>query len=366
MYWVIIIFWAFGFLVLWKIPLLREATHPDAPSSRVSVIIPARNEERNIGQLLDSLALQTCHLWEITVVDDHSSDNTADIAKSHGVHVLSSAPLPDGWLGKPWACSQGAEAATGEILVFLDADTFLEPDGIARILKAHKQLGGLLSIQPYHCMEKAYEKLAAFFNVITLAGTGAFSLFKDSMKHRGGFGPCLVCNRQDYFTVGGHGRARAEVLESMVLADAFREARLSVACYGGRDAISFRMYPDGFRSMIDGFSKGFAEGANAISVPMLVLLVAWITGGISETRHLIQAAFGFGETSVLLWAGLSACFSAQLYWMLRRIGNFGLWPCLLYPVPLIFFVIIFFRSLVLRMGIGKLSWKGRQVKGPNL
>jgi len=362
-YWLLIIFWACGFVALWKIPLLRKVSSKDVSSSSVSVIIPARNEEQTLDRLLDSLAMQTCRPHEITVVDDHSEDGTADIAIAQGVHVLASAPLPDGWLGKPWACSQAAEAATGDILVFLDADTFLEPDAIARMLNTHDRVGGLLSIQPYHRMEKAVEKLSAFFNIITMSGTGAFSLLKGKVKPRGAFGPCLVCFRQDYFTVGGHGRARAEVLESMGLADAFRKAQLPVTCYGGKGTISFRMYPDGFRSMTEGFSKGFAEGAGAISLPMLVLLVAWITGAVSETRHLIQTAFSVGHGSVIVWAGLYVGYSVQVYWMLRRIGNFGLWPCLFYPVPLIFFVILFFRSLLLTINVGTSSWKGRRVKG---
>ena len=211
-------------------------------------------------------------------------------------------------------------------------------------------------------MEKAYEKLAAFFNIIIMAGTGSFSLFAAKFATRGAFGPCLICRRENYFVVGGHGRARTEVLESMGLAGAFREARLPVSCYGGKGTVLFRMYPDGLHSLIDGFSKGFAEGANAISLTMLVLLVAWVTGGISGTRHLIQSVLGFGEVPVLFWAGLYVGFSAQIFWMLRRIGNFGLLPCILYPLPLLFFVLVFFRSLLLKVGLGKVSWKGRWVK----
>ena len=143
-----------------------------------------------------------------------------------------------------------------------------------------------------------------FFNIITMAGTGAFSLFTSKIKPRGAFGPCLVCCRQDYFAVGGHGRARAQLLESMGLADAFREAGLPVSCYGGKGAVSFQMYPAGFRSMIDGFSRGFGEGAKAISIPMLVLLVAWVTGGMSVTRHLIQSTFSHTDGSLFVWAGL--------------------------------------------------------------
>ncbi len=362
MYWMLLIFWALGFLLLWKIPLLRNANLSGCSGTLVSVIIPARNEEQNLGRLLNSLASQTCRPMEVLVIDDHSTDGTADIALAYEVRLISSAPLPGRWLGKPWACWQAAERAAGEILVFLDADTFLEPDGIARIVVEHERVGGLLSVQPYHRMERAYEKLAAFFNIITMAGTGSFSIFAGKFATRGAFGPCLICRREDYFAAGGHGRARAQVLESMGLARAFRESRLPVSCYGGKGAVLFRMYPNGFRSMIDGFSKGFAEGANAISFAMLVLLVAWVTGGISETRHLIQAVFEFGEVQVLFWAGLYLGFSAQVYWMLRRIGNFGILPCILYPLPLVFFVIVFFRSLLLSMGMGKVSWKGRQVK----
>ena len=139
--------------------------------------------------------------------------------------------------------------------------------------------------------------------------------------------------------------------------------RLPVSCYGGKDAVLFRMYPDGLRAMIDGFSKGFAEGASAISFSMLALLVAWITGGVSVTRHLIQSVFGLGEMSIILWICLYVGFSSQIYWMLRRIGNFGILTCIFYPLSLIFFVLVFFRSLLFRMGIGDVFWKGRRVKG---
>jgi len=296
------------------------------------------------------------------VVDDHSTDKTANIAREYGVQVIHSNPLPKGWHGKPWACWQGAVKAKGDTFLFLDADTFLKPDGLAKILDEHARMGGLLSVQPYHQMKRTYEKLAAFFNIITMAGTGSFSLFKGNYAARGAFGPCLVCRREDYFLTGGHGRARHQVLESMGVAGAFREAHLPVSSYGGKGAVLFRMYPDGLRTMIDGFSKGFAEGANAISFFMLVMLIAWVTGGVSATRHLIQSAVGGGGMSVMLWACLYVGFSGQIYWMLRRIGNFGIFPCILFPIPLVFFVLVFARSLLIKKGIGKVFWKGRRVE----
>jgi 4,4'-diaponeurosporenoate glycosyltransferase len=239
LYWILLVFWAIGFMVLWKIPLLRSTHTSTVSEASVSVIVPARNEERNLGRLLSSLKSQTCCPKEIMVVDDHSTDKTRDEALSYGVCVINSKEIPEGWLGKPWACWQGAREATENILVFLDADTHLAPDGLAKILNAQQRAGGLISIQPYHRMKRAYEKLSAFFNIITMAGTGAFSLFAGKIPVRGAFGPCLVCYREDYFKTGGHHRARDQVLESMGLADAFREARLAVSCYGGKGACLF-------------------------------------------------------------------------------------------------------------------------------
>ncbi len=363
MYWILLGFWLLGFMVLWKIPLLRITDISGICDTSVSVIIPARNEAKTIGRLLVSLKSQTYRPTEITVVDDHSTDDTKGVALSYGAAAINSKAMPQGWFGKPWACWQGAGAASGDVLVFLDADTQLAPDGLARIVTEHKRAGGLISVQPYHQMKRAYEKLSAFFNIITMAGTGSFSLFAGKFAARGAFGPCLICSREDYFKTGGHSRARHQVLESMGVAGAFREAGLPVSCYGGKGAVLFRMYPDGLGSLTEGFSKGFAEGAGAISFLMLLLLVAWVAGGVSVTRHLIQSALGFGDVPFAFWVCLYGGFSAQIYWMLRRIGNFGPLTSVFYPLPLVFFVLVFFRSLLVKMGLGRVFWKGRQVKG---
>lgn len=175
LYIVLLLCWAFGFLFLWRIPLLKHANHRHFDSSRVSIIIPARNEGNNLSRLLQSIRYQTMVPGETIVVDDHSEDETAAVAKKWGCTLMRSPNLPPGWLGKSWACWQGALAARGEILLFLDADIFLTHDGFAKILSAFSQNGDILSVQPYHRMEKLYEQLSAFFNIITMAGLNAFT-----------------------------------------------------------------------------------------------------------------------------------------------------------------------------------------------
>jgi 4,4'-diaponeurosporenoate glycosyltransferase len=356
-------FWLLGFVFLWRIPYPRKRGHSNSDSSDVSIIIPARNEERNLAILIPSLKLQTLKPLEVIVVDDHSEDGTAAMAEGEGCVVLRSAALPQNWAGKPWACWQGANQAKGDILLFLDADTFLEPDGLSNILGEHGEKKGLLSVQPFHQMKKAYEKLSAFFNIVAMGGLRAFTLLGNKLPPLGAFGPCMVCSREDYFAVGGHSneKVRGEILESLALGKEFLRAERNVSCCGGKGAISFRMYPAGLPSLIEGFSKGFGTGANAMSLGNLFVMVCWIFGCCSVSRHLIQALILGDMTELYGWALLDGLYAAQIHWMLLRIGNFGVLTALVFQVPLVFFVVVFGVSLFRIFFKRSVPWKGRTV-----
>lgn len=112
---------------------LRPAPHQPM-AKNVSVVIPARDEEDRIGPALRALAGDP-HVAELIVVDDQSSDGTADVAAAAGARVVRGAPLPDGWVGKPWALQQGLEAATGHWLVTLDADVEPQPGFVAALVR---------------------------------------------------------------------------------------------------------------------------------------------------------------------------------------------------------------------------------------
>lgn len=355
-------FWVLGFIFLWKIPLLKKGNKLHGLSYKISIIIPARNEEKTLGHLLDSIERQTLKPHEVIVIDDQSEDATAEVARREGCIVMTSKELPDGWTGKPWACWQGAQKATGDIFLFLDADTFLEPEGLSKIVSTLLRKKGLLSIQPFHKMEKTYERLSAIFNIIAMAGMNAFTPLGPRLKPMGAFGPCMICSREDYFQVGGHEKAHGEVLESLAIGKEFLKANKEVHCYGGKETISFRMYPGGLRSLIEGFSKGFGTGANALSVVSLFMIVGWVFGGVGVTRQLVQSAI-LGDLSGLFgWFALDVLYIFQIHWMLFRIGNFGFSTALLFPIPLLFFVIVFMTSILRIFLIRKVRWKGRDVK----
>jgi 4,4'-diaponeurosporenoate glycosyltransferase len=357
------LFWLLGFCFLWRIPNPKKTDHPSGASTDASIVIPARNEEQNLATLIDSLKHQTLKPLEIIVVDDHSEDGTAAIAQREGCAVLRSERLPEGWAGKPWACWQGAKKAGGTLLVFLDADTFLEPEGLSRLLHEYEGKRGLLSVQPFHQMKKGYEKLSAFFNIVAMGGVRAFTLLGHKLSPLGAFGPCMVCSREDYFAVGGHSdeKVRGEILESLAFGKLFLRANRSVRCYGGKGSISFRMYPAGLSSLVEGFSKGFGTGANAMSLGSLLMMVCWIFGCCSVSRRLIQALLLGDMTELYGWALLDGLYAAQIYWMLQRIGNFGFLTALLFQVPLVFFVTVFGLSLLRIFLMKRVPWKGRTV-----
>ena len=356
------LFWLFGFIFFWKVYYPRSSGRFDETSSKISIIIPARNEEKNLGRLLGSLKGQTLKAHENIVVDDHSEDLTAEIGREAGCIVISSKELPEGWTGKPWACWQGAHKATGDIFAFLDADTFLESDGLSKIFSTYLEHGGLLSIQPFHRMEKIYERLSAIFNIAIMAGMNSFTVWGSRRKPSGAFGPCMVCSRQDYFAVGGHEKVRGEILESISFGREFLKSGREVRCYGGKGTISFRMYPEGLPSLIEGFGKGFGTGANAMSLGNLFMMVCWVTGGVAVTRHLLQVAFWTDPVALGVWVTLDAFYILQIHWMLRRIGNFGFYTPLFFQIPLLIFIVLFFSSLLRIFVVRRVKWKGRMIK----
>jgi len=354
-----LLFCLLGLLLFWRVPVPKRARSKHEPS--VSVVIPARNEERSLGRLLASLARQEPPVAEVIVVDDDSVDSTARIAVEGGAVLLRSRPLPAGWTGKPWACWQGAERARGERLLFLDADTWLEPHGVADIVEEHGERGGLLSVQPYHCMSRAYERLGALFNLITMMGLGAFTIAGDRLPARAAFGPCVMTSREDYCRVGGHERAAGAVLEGFPLGRAYSSNGLPLRCLGGRGCVSFRMYPGGLREMVDGLAKGFATGAGAIPCWLLVAVVAWVTGAVSTTRHALALSAGTGVESTA-WLAVAALYAGQMRWMLTRVGNYGWWPAVLFPIPIAFFIGVFVLSFFRTTLRKHVSWKGRAVR----
>jgi len=355
------VFWSLGFFFLFRIPRCRKSSGKIKSYPSVSIIIPARNEEKSLPVLLESLKDQDFTPDEIIVVIDRSEDRTKKIAESAGVITIQSEPLPKGWVGKTWACHQGSQAAKGNILVFLDADTCIEKDGLNKIVGTCLIRDGVVSIQPYHKTERLYEQLSAFFNIIVMGAMGTFTIVGNLLKPIGLFGPCVVMRKKYYLEIGGHIAVKGEVVEDLALGNKLKKRKIPIYCYGGKGTISFRMYPNGIRELVDGWSKGFATGAIKTYIPILLAIIAWVGGGISATMYVIEAISNMNAISILVWTLTYLGYTMQIYWMLFRLGTFRFYTALFYPVSLIFFLVIFLRSFFLIFISRRVRWKGTTI-----
>lgn len=336
--------------------LIPRREDADEDGGRLSVIIPARNEEKNLPFILDSLLAQTRKPWEIIVVDDGSEDRTAEIARSYGVTLVANPPLPPGWTGKTWAVWNGYLHSAGDTLAFLDTDLRLEPRALELLLAARSRSGGVVSVVPYHYTEKLYERLALVFNVL---GVFAFtSPFERINPQQGLYGSCIVTSRQDYEAVNGHESIRSEVMDDLSLGKRYREAGLPVTNYLGAGLISFRMYPNGINSEIQGFGKSAVLGTAKLSARTVSLVALWFIGLVVSSGALF---LWFTPWEVPLLAGY-LLYTLQLYYWLRDVGGFGRLMPLLHVFSTLFVLLVMLYSAYQVMFLGHVSWKGRNIQ----
>jgi len=344
-----------GLFLLWKMERLKS--FKKSFPSKVSIVIPARNEFKRISPLLQSIQSQASLIHEYIVVDDNSTDGTATLAKTLGAKVVSAPPLPKGWFGKPWACYQGAKVATGDVLMFLDADVKILPQGMEAMLSEFNKDRTPLSIQPYHMMKKGYESLSLFFNLIAMMTTGLFTPLGSRMNASSFFGPCQIISKEDYWKVDGHAVAKHAVLEDMVLGEALRKSTgKNVRSRAGRGVIVFRMYGEGLRALIEGWTKNFATGAKLIPTWLMVLISLWMTGMFTALLSGLAPFMWQDQTYLIgyLFVGLTT-------WLLsRKVGNFSPFIIMLFPIQLTFFLWLFIRSSI-RSNQKKVTWKGREL-----
>jgi 4,4'-diaponeurosporenoate glycosyltransferase len=347
-----------AWLLLWRLPGWTSSAegHAGARPS-VCVVVPARNEERALPRLLESLRDQRFRPDQIVVVDDHSTDRTAEVVRRYPeVTVIASRPLPDGWTGKCWACWQGAQAAAGEIIVFIDADVVLGPEALERAVDEHAGRGGLLSVQPLHRVGSWVESLSLPFNVVAVMGIGVGAAIATAPT-RAAAGPFMVCGRDDYLAVDGHRAVRGEVVEDLALGRRFDEHALPVTCLAGVADVSFRMYAGGWRDLVTGWSKNFATGARFTPVVRGVAVALWITASLTAAWWIVeQAASGWPGAAVA--AVVYVAFAAQYAVLGYRVGRFGP-AALAWPLLVTFFTAVFAWSLVATFVLRRVRWRDR-------
>src|SRR6266545_1080565 len=217
-------------------------THPNlsdiAPASGelVSVIVPARNEASTIETIVRSVLGSAYRPFELLVVDDRSTDDTAAILRRLGaedrrVRLVPGAPLPDGWYGKPWACEQGYREARGDLLLFTDADTRHHPELLGRAVAAlRRERAGLLTVAPHQRCVTFWERLVMPQIWLLLALRYHPRRVNRARRERDVIanGQFILAPREAYEAVGTHAAVRNEVAEDLALAQSFFRSGRSI------------------------------------------------------------------------------------------------------------------------------------------
>lgn len=353
-----------GSLILWKAPRVTRSDQSTQPNS-LSIIIPARNEESNLPTLLKSLTKQSLQPLEIIVVDDHSEDQTVTVAEQYGAKVVQLKEMKVDWVGKSAGCWAGANASKGDRLLFLDADCFLpHKTSLAKInqsFDAQKEKG-ILSIQPYHEIKRAYENLSVLFNIMVLAGMNRFSILGKKLEPAGAFGPSLLCSRDFYFGIGGHESVKESLMENIDLGKLVLEKDRPVSLLSGKDSLHFRMYPDGIRSLIQGWSKSFATASGSTHPVILIGTSLWMAGAFITFFALLYTLIQGSAVGIILTVIGYLLFYLLFLRMARLAGNFSPLVLFVYPVIFIFFVSIFIWSFIKTFLFKTVDWKGRKVE----
>lgn len=340
--------------------LVPPAVTEAAP--RVSIIVPARDEAHNLPRLLASLARLSPPAAEVIVVDDHSTDGTGDLARAAGATVLVPPPLPPGWLGKSWACHAGAAVATGELLLFTDADTEHGPAslGQAAALLATRD-AALVSAVPTHRIEATWERLQGPFHLLLLAACRAGDAPTDGAR-RFSIGQYLLFRRADYERIGGHAAVAGKIAEDLHLAARLTGAGGRFALLRAPDAPAVRMYPEGPRAFLRGWRRSIRAGLDAAGASGGVELVA-IIGWLLGVPLSLAAAMTVGHAGAT--AGFAAAYLATTVELARRqrlVGRLPAWSALAFPLAVVAFVAVSAAAAFDRARGAPVRWRGRSVE----
>jgi glycosyltransferase involved in cell wall biosynthesis len=329
------------------------------PHVTVSAIVPARNEEAAIAAAVESLAAQP-EIGEIFVVNDQSTDGTSAALEKLSSRfaklcVLETKELPSGWVGKNHAVSLGAAEATGEWLLFTDADGVHLPGSTARALADAAASGaGLVSYSPEQETCTWWERALIPFIYTRLAQKFSYDAVNDpESPAAAASGQYLMIRRADYDRIGGHKAVAGEVLEDVALAQLAKQAGVRLHFASGHGIMRVRMYRT-FGAMWEGWTKNLyplmcgssrAVGRELRSiVPWIPILLLLLT-----PLHLILGAAG-----LVLLAGRHAAYAAKL-----RRNRFPAWLALYYLPAVVLYAMALLTS-ERHYVQGSVGWKGRE------
>jgi chlorobactene glucosyltransferase len=333
---------------------------------RVSVLLPVRNEEAVIGDCVRSLLAQDYPDYELLVLDDVSTDSTGDVLAALArtddrLRVLSSCPPPEGWMGKHWACQQLAEAATGDLLLFTDADTFHHPQALrAGVAAMLTERADLMSAFLHQRMFTWGERLTVpavfwcFFSFLPIPLAHHIRAPGLSLTN----GQWMLFRRSAYQAVGGHEAVRQNPIDDIALGRRVKAKGLRWRVVDAGDYVSCRMY-SGFRAAVEGFTKNLFAVFDFRLAEYLFVWVWMLVVTVEPLAVCFLWPLGLARSVFAFWPALLAVGEMLVLWgiVLARL-RFSRGLMFLYPVSILLLSFIAFRSL-LWTATGRATWTGR-------
>lgn len=349
-------------------PRLSRARRRCARAPRVSVVIPARNEESSVERAVRSHLAADYPDFEVVVVDDRSTDRTGEILAALAredprLRVVAGSDPPAGWLGKPHALHLGAAAATGELLLFTDADVRYDPRALGEaVALLEEQRLDFVALLPRMEMVGFWENvlmpyvLGAYF-----IGIGFLANVDRPRWAAAGGGAGNLVRRPVYDSLGGHAALRASVIDDVNLALRAKRAGFKTRAVRAEDRVVVRMYR-GLREVVNGFTKNLGYAFNGLLGAVLFLLTSFVTL-LAVAPPLVLGAALLGapvDPSSALYA--AAAYAIMVAVRLAAAAALGdpLWPAVTHPIMTAAWAFIIVRSLFYRFVRRRLVWRGRE------
>jgi chlorobactene glucosyltransferase len=331
----------------------------------ISVCIPARNEERDIEGCVKSLLNQNYPNFEVIVVDDNSTDNTAKIVCSMtkqypNLIFIAGAKLISGWIGKPYALHQAYQRSRGQYLLFTDADLIYKPHALNTAMHTMKFKDlDLLTLMPAAIFGSFWERVVqpVIFGFIA-ALTNFRKVNSESHKSAMGFGAFLMFKKISYRKIGGHRSVSNEVLEDIMIAKKAKLSGLSTLVADGKHLFSIRMYHSmneiwiGWRKNIFlAMKKSIFRAFYYMAMVLCFILTPYIVvvGNLWIESGSVWVALSLLSLAISLVACLGLCYELEL----ERKNIF------LFPLGAIMMVVIMLNSMMQTLLLGRTEWRGR-------
>lgn len=340
-----------------------------APVPTVSILVPARNEERGIGPCVSSLLAQDYPFFEVLVLDDCSSDATGAVLEGIARHapalkVLAGSPPPEGWSGKAWACAQLADQARGDLLYFTDADTIHRPPALRCLVTALlAERADLLTGFPRQLLGTWGERL-----LVPFFGWASMCFLPLGLAYRlrapalcTAVGQVMLFRRQTYQAIGGHRAVGSVAVDDLALARAVKACGWRWRLARAADLVDCRMYR-GASEAVGGFAKNLFAAFGYRLLPFLAVY-AWLAIMFWAPLAVLGSALA-GLGIPVDAAGLSLCLGVSLLLWLIPYVELGLGPglALTYPLAILANLVVALHSLRLTLS-RQATWKGRPVPG---